>query len=70
MYRVNNCPKTMTLPSFLHQDAEAQLESEEQRVLRAQLELTQLKQEMERKMNEKDDEIEAFRLVTVTFPAD
>ena len=45
------------------QDAEAQLESEEGRVLRIQLELTQLKQELERKMNEKDDEIETMRCV-------
>ena len=43
------------------QEAEGQLEHEEQRVLRAQLELTQLKQEMERKMNEKDEETESLR---------
>ena len=43
------------------QEAEAQLEHEESRVLRIQLELTQLKQEMERKMNEKDDEMESLR---------
>ena len=36
---------------------------EEQRVLRAQLELTQLKQETERKLNEKEEEIEALRSV-------
>ncbi len=43
------------------QDAEAQLESEEARVLRIQLEMSQLKQESERKMNEKDEEIESMR---------
>ncbi len=32
-------------------------------MLRAQLELSQLKQEIERKLNEKDDELEAFRSV-------
>jgi hypothetical protein len=37
------------------------LEHEEQRVLRAQLELTQLKQELERRMNEKDEEMESQR---------
>lgn len=37
------------------------MESEEARVLRAQLELTQLKQEIERRMNEKDDEMESLR---------
>ena len=46
---------------FVTQDAEAQLESEEARVLRIQLELTQLKQEMERKFNERDDETESMR---------
>ena len=43
------------------QEAEAQLEHEESRVLRIQLELTQLKQEIERKMNEKDEEMESLR---------
>ena len=43
------------------QEAEGQLEHEEQRVLRAQLELTQLKQELERRMNEKDEEMESQR---------
>lgn len=47
------------------QDAETQLENEEGRLLRIQLELTQLKQELERKMNEKDDEIETMRCVCV-----
>lgn len=47
------------------QDAETQLENEEGRLLRVQLELTQLKQELERKMNEKDDEIETMRCVCV-----
>ena len=43
------------------QEAEAHLENEEARVLRAQLELTQLKQEIERRLNEKDDEMESLR---------
>lgn len=43
------------------QEAEAQLENEEARVLRAQLELTQLKQEIERRLNEKDEETESMR---------
>jgi len=47
------------------QDAETQLENEEGRLLRIQLELTQLKQELERKMNEKDDEIETMRCACV-----
>ena len=47
--------------SFSFQEAEGQLEHEEQRVLRAQLELTQLKQELERRMNEKDEEMESQR---------
>lgn len=37
------------------------MESEEARVLRIQLELSQLRQESERKLNEKDDEIESLR---------
>ena len=49
------------------QDAEAQLESEEGRVLRIQLELTQLKQEIERRMNEKEDEIETLRYMHVSL---
>lgn len=43
------------------QESEAQLENEEARVLRAQLELTQLKQEIERRLNEKDEELESLR---------
>ena len=43
------------------QEAETQLENEEARVLRAQLELTQLKQEIERRLDEKDDEMESLR---------
>lgn len=46
---------------FSLQEAEGQLEAEEGRVLRIQLEKTQLKQEIERKMNEKEEEIEALR---------
>ena len=37
------------------------MESEEARVLRIQLELSQLRQESERRLNEKDDEIESLR---------
>ena len=43
------------------EDAEGQLEGEQQRVLRIQLELTQLKQETERKLAEKDGEMESLR---------
>ena len=43
------------------EDAEGQLEGEQQRVLRIQLELTQLKQETERKLAEKDGEMEGLR---------
>jgi len=58
------CNTIMDAASVL-QDAETQLENEEGRLLRIQLELTQLKQELERKMNEKDDEIETMRCVCV-----
>ena len=58
------CNTIMDAASIL-QDAETQLENEEGRLLRVQLELTQLKQELERKMNEKDDEIETMRCVCV-----
>ena len=43
------------------QEAEAQIETEEGKVLRVQLEMTQLKQETERRMAEKDEEIESLR---------
>ena len=43
------------------QDAEGQLESEEARVLRMQLELTQLKQEVERRLADKEEETESMR---------
>lgn len=36
-------------------------------MLRIQLELTQLKQEMERRMNEKEDETETLRCVLVSL---
>lgn len=38
--------------------AEGALEQEENKVLRAQLELTQVRQEIERRMNEKDEEFD------------
>merc|ERR1712141_573486 len=42
-------------------EAEATLEQEENKVLRAQLELTQVRQEIERRMAEKDEEFESTR---------
>ena len=46
---------------YLFQEAEAQLEHEEARVLKVQLELTQHKQETERRFNDKDEEVESLR---------
>ncbi len=46
---------------FLFQEAEGQLEAEEGRVIKLQLELTQFKQESERRMGEKEDETESLR---------
>ena len=43
------------------EEAEGALEQEEGKVLKAQLELTQARQSAERKLNEKDDEIENLR---------
>ena len=42
-------------------EAEGALEQEENKVLRAQLELTQVRQEIERRMGEKDEEFESTR---------
>ena len=43
------------------EEAEAALEQEESKLLKVQLELTQFKQSTERKMNEKDEEMEGLR---------
>merc|ERR1712001_763240 len=43
------------------EEAEAALELEENKVLRAQLELSQVKQEIERRITEKEGEFEAIR---------
>ena len=43
------------------EEAEAALEQEESKLLKVQLELTQFKQSTERKLNEKDEEVEALR---------
>merc|ERR1711893_275486 len=43
------------------EEAEGALEQEENKVLRAQLELTQVRQEIERRINEKEDEFMATR---------
>ncbi len=42
-------------------EAEGALEQEENKVLRAQLELTQVRQEIERRLAEKEDEFESTR---------
>merc|ERR1712111_192716 len=43
------------------EEAESALESEENKVLRAQLELSQVKQEIERRIKEKEEEFEGLR---------
>merc|ERR1719273_1260354 len=43
------------------EEAEGTLEQEENKVLRSQLELTQVKQEIERRIKEKSDELDALR---------
>ncbi len=45
-------------------EAEGALEQEENKVLRAQLELTQVRQEIERRLAEKEDEFESTRYQT------
>lgn len=47
------------------EEAEGALEQEEGKVLKAQLELTQVRQAGERKLNEKDEEVETLRCVLV-----
>ena len=47
------------------EEAEGALEQEEGKVLKAQLELTQVRQAGERKLSEKDEEIENLRCVWV-----
>ena len=46
---------------FVLQEVEAALEAEESKVTRAQLELTQYKQEAEKRMADKDEELENLR---------
>ena len=43
------------------EEAESALEQEENKVLRAQLELSQVKQEIERRIKEKEEEFEGLR---------
>lgn len=52
---------TILVAVLAMQEAEGQLEAEEGRVVKLQLELTQFKQESERKLAEKDEEIESLR---------
>merc|ERR1719383_1390464 len=48
-------------PQAALEEAEGALEQEENKVLRTQLELTQVRQEIERRMSEKDEEFECTR---------
>ena len=48
------------------EEAESALESEENKVLRAQLELGQVKQDVDRKIAEKEDEFNNTRYVLLT----
>ena len=43
------------------EEAESEVEAEQAKVLRLQLELSQLRQDIERRLSEKDDENEAMR---------
>ena len=52
----------VTLSCFL-QEVEAALEAEESKVTRVQLELTQYKQEAEKRIADKDEELENIRYV-------
>ena len=52
----------VTLSCFV-QEVEAALEAEESKVTRAQLELTQYKQEAEKRIADKDEELENIRYV-------
>ncbi len=49
------------------EEAEAALEQEENKVLRAQLELGQVRQEIDRKLQEKEEEFDNTRLVCLLF---
>lgn len=49
------------------EEAEGQLEAEEAKVVRAQLEVTQVKSEIERRLREKDEEFEVTRWVMNQF---
>lgn len=49
------------------QEIEAALEAEESKVTRAQLELTQYKQEAEKRIADKDEELENLRLIFPGF---
>ena len=51
----------MKRKSFRLQEAEAALEQEENKVMRAQLELTQVRQEIDRRIQEKEEEFENTR---------
>lgn len=46
---------------FVLQEVEAALEAEESKVTRVQLELTQYKQEAEKRMADKDEELDNLR---------
>lgn len=49
------------------QEIEAALEAEESKVTRVQLELTQYKQEAEKRIADKDEELENLRLIFPGF---
>lgn len=53
----------MVLNTLFFQELEGALEQEEAKVLKAQLEMTQLKQEYERRLAEKDEDAESMRYV-------
>merc|ERR1712196_559959 len=58
LFRIKNAYEE----SVLHlEEAEGALEQEENKVLRAQLELTQVRQEIERRIAEKEDEFNSTR---------
>ena len=49
------------------EEAEATLEQEENKVVRAQLELSQIRQEIDRRIQEKEEEFENTRFVTLFY---
>lgn len=51
------------------EELEAALESEEGKVVKLQLEVTQTKQESDRKLAEKDEELESTRFDAYTLPS-